>query len=108
MAEPAFAALTTGKLSTGAKKPVNLKVGAGAGPMNWPKARGKFATGTVSSTVFVTVSITETVWLSKFGTYTREPSGVTATPDGFRPTATVVTTIFETVSMTETVFRKGF
>ena len=35
--------------------------GVGAGPMNWPKAAGPWPTGTVATTVFVSVSRTETV-----------------------------------------------
>ena len=39
-------------------------------------------TGTVATTVFDDASITDTVWTPKFATYTRDPSGVTATPRG--------------------------
>ena len=59
---------------------------------------GRFPTGTVE-TVSVAVSITETVLSLEFATYTRDPSGVAATPKGSTPTAAVVTTVFVAVSI---------
>ena len=49
------------------------------------------------------VSITETVLLPRFATYTFVPSGETATPSGRLSTFTVAITVFVAVSITETV-----
>ena len=64
----------------------------------------------VATTAFVAVSITDTVLLLMFATYTRAPSGVTATPMGPSPTGTVATTVgtlapaaFVTQAITDTV-----
>ncbi len=71
-------------------------------------------TGTVVITVFVAVSITETVPIKEtllpnwFATYTFFPSGVTATPLGDSPTGTVAVTIFVAVSITDVVLPSEF
>ena len=41
----------------------------GMGPINWPKATGVAPTGIVAVTLFVAVSITETVLLNSFVIY---------------------------------------
>jgi hypothetical protein len=56
----------------------------------------------------VAVSITETVLLSSFVTYTFVPSGLTATPIGPPSTFTVAVTVFVSVSITETVLSALF
>ncbi len=53
--------------------------------------------------MLVVVSITETLSLSVFVTYTFVPSGVIATPKGLIPTGTVAETLFIVTSITETV-----
>jgi hypothetical protein len=58
-----------------------------------PIAIGPLPTGTVATTVLVEVSITETLLLSKFATYTRVPSGFTVMPSGSLPTVIVSTTV---------------
>ncbi|MPM86502.1 hypothetical protein SDC9_133591 [bioreactor metagenome] len=58
---------------------------------------------TVAITVFVDVSITETVLSPVFATYTFVPSVLTATPWGLTPARTVAITVFMDVSITETV-----
>src|SRR5262245_9733212 len=58
---------------------------------------------TVSTSVLFVVSMIETVLLSRLVTYTREPSGFTATPSGAVPTSTVAITVLLNVSRTETV-----
>jgi hypothetical protein len=50
-----------------------------------------------------TVLITETVPDDWFVTYTREPSGLTTTPDGLEPTVMVVSKVFVAVFTTATV-----
>src|SRR5437016_432485 len=51
--------------------------------------------------MFNDVSITATALFDQSGTYTREPSGDTATPTGFSPVNdTVATTVFVAVSIT--------
>jgi hypothetical protein len=58
----------------------------------------------VATTVFVAVSITETVEsLPLFVTYARVPLGVMATPKGKEPTGIVAITVLLAVSITETV-----
>jgi hypothetical protein len=59
-------------------------------------------TGTEAVTVFVAVSITETLLSYLLLTYTFAPSGVTATPSGTFPTSTVAVTVFVAVSITAT------
>src|SRR5205823_5704021 len=63
---------------------------------------GAVPTCTVAITVFVAVLITDTVLSHLFATYTRDPSGVTATPMGRLPTATVSHTVFVEMSRTDT------
>ena len=59
----------------------------------------------VAVTVFVEVSITDTVpgELVLFVTYAKVPAGFTATPVGPLPTVTVAVTVLLEVSMTETL-----
>src|SRR5437016_6060116 len=70
------------------------------GAMNGPKATGPCPTAIVATTVFVVVSIADTVPPPKaqlasvpqrFATYTRSPAGAKATPTGEAPTGTVAT-----------------
>ncbi len=63
---------------------------------------GSEPTGTVATTAFVEVLITETVPALKLVTYALLPSGVTATANGPEPTGTVATTVLLAVSITET------
>ena len=58
----------------------------------------------VAVTVFVAVSITDTVPEMKLVTYARVPSGRNATPPGLLPTAIVAITAFVAVLVTDTVF----
>ena len=53
--------------------------------------------------VFVAVSITETVLLSEFVTYTVFPFGLTAAPTEWSPTITVAVTVLVEVLITETL-----
>src|SRR5450759_3255335 len=76
---------------------------AGGVHINCPKAEGTFPTFAVSVTVFVAVSIIDTVSLFQFATYTLFPSGVTETPRGFPSTFTVASTLLVAVSITETL-----
>ena len=64
---------------------------------------GMLPTFTEAVTVFVAVSIIETLPLPKFVTYTFVPSGETTTPRGKFPTSTVAVTALVAVSITETV-----
>src|SRR5207253_1249003 len=74
------------------------------GPMKLPKATGPFPAGTVATTVFVAVAITDIVLALVFATYTLFPSGVTARPSGLSPAVRMwVTTVFVAVSITPTV-----
>jgi len=57
----------------------------------------------VAVTVLVAVSITETVLLYTFVTYTFFPSGVIATPFAPLCTGIVAVTVFVAASITETV-----
>jgi hypothetical protein len=57
----------------------------------------------VALTVFVAVSITDTVFDPRLVMYTFLPSGGTATPPGLRPTGIVALTVFVAVSITCTV-----
>ncbi|MEX0805369.1 MAG: hypothetical protein WD688_18935 [Candidatus Binatia bacterium] len=82
--------------------------GKTSGPMNCPIEKGEVPTCTAPTTAFVAVSITETVLLSQFATYTRLPSGCTATPRGRFPTITVFMRIFVAVAKTETVLVLAF
>src|SRR5436853_4742097 len=68
---------------------------------------GRSPTGTVATTVFVAVAITDTVLSAVFVAYTRDPSGVTATPWANCPTGTVATTVFVAMSRTDTLDRKS-
>src|SRR5271157_1596571 len=67
-----------------------------------------FPAGAVAVTVFVAVSITETVLSFPFVTYTFLPSGANATPQGADPTGTVAFIVFVEVSNTETVLLPWF
>lgn len=76
-------------------------------PINWPKAIGWFIKipGIIVGR-YVDVSITETVPLPSFATYTFFPSGRTAIPTGPIPIVSIgdwEITCFEAVSITETV-----
>src|SRR6476620_5641503 len=53
-------------------------------------------------TVFVAVSMTDTLLPLKLATYTRVPSGVIAKPAGAAPTVTVALTLLLAALMTET------
>jgi hypothetical protein len=59
-------------------------------------------------TLFVAVSIAETLLLFWFATYTFAPLGVTATPKGCDPTGTVAVTFFVAMSIIETVLLTEF
>jgi hypothetical protein len=59
-------------------------------------------------TVLLSVSITDTVPLPLFTTYTLLPSGLAATPMGLLPTLIVAITLLFAVSITETVFERLF
>jgi hypothetical protein len=63
----------------------------------------KDPTDILALTVFMSVSITDTVLLYKFVTYVLFPSGVTATSSGDSPTDTLAITLFVDVSITEVV-----
>ena len=55
-------------------------------PFGWTATRsGACPTGTVATTAFVAVSITDRVWLLLFATYARVPPGLKATPCGNWP-----------------------
>jgi hypothetical protein len=56
----------------------------------------------VATTMLLAVSITETESDAEFATYTREPSGLNATPMGLLPTGIVAITVLPAVSTTET------
>src|SRR5438309_1146046 len=71
--------------------------------MKLPKATGPCPTGTVATTVFVAVPITDMELSLLFATYTRDPSGLTATPRGLGPSGTMATTVFVAVAITDTV-----
>src|SRR5438105_716613 len=58
--------------------------------------------------MFNDVSITATALFDQSGTYTRDPSGVTATPWEYWPTGTVATTLFVAMSRTDTSLLKEF
>ncbi len=58
--------------------------------------------------MFVAVSITETLSLALFGTYTFVASGLTATPTGPVPTGIVAITVSLAMSITETVLLASF
>src|SRR5208283_118164 len=60
-------------------------------------------TFTVAVTVLVAVSITETLSLPEFATYTFVPSGVPITSQGSFPTFTLAVTVLFAVSITETL-----
>src|SRR5215475_9240295 len=60
---------------------------------------------TVAMTVLVEASITETVPAPPFLTYTRAPSGVTASDSGPLPTGMDPRTVLVLVSITLTLFR---
>lgn len=84
--------------------------GSGVVPaaMNWPREVGQLPTATVAVTPLLAVSMTETVSLPAFATYTRLPSGLTATPMGPAPTNTVAVTLLLAMSMTETALSLEF
>jgi hypothetical protein len=63
---------------------------------------------TVAITVLVAVLITETELDWEFATYTRDPSGVNATPIGLAPTPIVAFTVLVAVSTTETELEPEF
>lgn len=64
---------------------------------------GSSPTAMVSTTILVRASITDTVSVREFVTYTCEPSGVTATLSGLSPTRTLSTTASVRMSITESV-----
>jgi hypothetical protein len=64
--------------------------------------KGPYPTLTVSTTVLLAVSITETVPSPLLVMCAQVPSGVIATPKGTLPTATVAVTALLAVSITET------
>src|SRR5665647_97585 len=66
-------------------------------PLGW------FPTLTVAVTLFVPVSITDTLLLLAFVTYTFVPLELTAIPSGPSPTFTVAVTFFVVVLITETL-----
>ena len=76
--------------------------------MNVPNAEGLAPTVTVAVTVFVDVSIVDTVPSPEFATTTVDPSGVTDTPMGATPTATVAITESDAASITDTVLSPLF
>lgn len=57
----------------------------------------------MSITLFVAVSITETIPSQEFVTYAFFPLGVTATPSGQGPTFTLLITVPVATSITETL-----
>ena len=69
--------------------------------LHCPKSTGWIPTGTVAVTLFVAVSIIETVLLNEFAIYAFVPSGVTATASGHFSTGTVAVTLFVDVSITK-------
>ena len=99
------------RVGVGVAVAVGVAVGVGVGvgdaqgtsPIKLPNAIGPVPTATVSITVLSEVSITQTLLPTSDGTYTRVPSGFTATPYGLLPTATVATTVLLEVSITRTV-----
>ena len=62
----------------------------------------------VAVTVFVAVSMTDTVLEPEFVTYTILPLGGTATPTGWLNPGMVVVTLFFSVLITETVLEPKF
>jgi hypothetical protein len=73
-------------------------------------ATGPLPTGTVVTTVFVAVSIAETLLEFKFVTYAKAPFGVIARLHGPAPNArgTVAVTVLVTVLITETLLELKF
>jgi hypothetical protein len=72
-----------------------LQVIVGGLPINCPNALGQLPTGTVAVTLSLAVSITETVSLSRFATYTAVP-------------VTLSVTLFVAVSIIETLLLAEF
>ena len=64
-------------------------------------SRGRLPTSMVATTLSEAVSTTDTVWVDSAVTYTRRPSGLTATPSGSIPTFTFATIFASFTSMTE-------
>src|SRR6185369_17150541 len=77
-------------------------------PMNDPNATGVRPTGSVSETVLVLVSMTETLDSVPLATYARPRSGSTPTPSGPLPTGILSTTAFVSVAITDTVSSAAF
>ncbi len=69
---------------------------------------GILPTGMVVNTALLRVSMTDTVLLLKFVTYTDCPFGVIAISVGFVPTLMDVNTVFVSVRITDTVLLPKF